>query len=221
MISNILFLTLMCIWSVASDLEAVNGRIKITTLTTAGCIPTRNFITNQLTPTYAVYGEYLDIEYVPWGRTTRHPNGTYDNCQFSPNNCWANRLHRCVLNFLKDNQDAQVKYMGCEFGIPQPAFEESSYICAQNEGLNLVEVDYCVRHPFLDDLDDIAEEASRAPMDPVEGINSLPVIVFNDTIDMRLHTQARDRLQNMVCLALGNSNDTAISISSCQKTETG
>ncbi|XP_059057226.1 uncharacterized protein LOC131850864 [Achroia grisella] len=217
MVSKILFSTILCslIWSAATEIEAVNGRINLRILTTAGCVWTRIFITDHLTPTYAIYGEYLDVEFIPWGRTTRHPNGTYDNCQFSPNNCWANRLHRCVLNFLKGNQDAQVRYMGCEFGIPQPAFEESSYICAQNEGLNLVEVDYCVRHPLLDDLDDIAEEASRAPMDPVHGINGLPAVVVNDVIDRELSSVVRTQLQNLVCLALANSNDTDISVSSC------
>ncbi|XP_026761116.2 GILT-like protein 1 [Galleria mellonella] len=216
MISKILFSVLLCtlVLGVTSEIEVIDGKIKITTLTTAGCVHTVNFISNQLAPTYALYEQYLDVEFLPWGRTIKYDNGTF-YCQFSPNNCWANRLHRCVLNFLRDNQAAQVRYMDCEFSVPQPAFQNSSYSCVQNEGLSLIDVDYCVRNPDLDDLDAIAEEASRPAMDPETGINGLPAVVINGIIDIELSRQARANLRGLVCTALANSGVTNISISSC------
>ncbi|KAM3958447.1 uncharacterized protein ACR2FA_007529 [Aphomia sociella] len=209
---NICFLFFLCITVsvIASELEVINGKIKITTVTTAGCIHTVNFIGEQLAPTYAIYGEYLDIHFVPWGRTQWHENGTI-TCQFLQNDCWANRLQRCVLNFLKDDQDAQMRYMNCEFTGTRPAFFHGSYVCAQREGLSLVDVDYCLKNPELDNLDRIAQEASVAPMDPDTGLNAVPAVVFNDVIDPVLYTQARNRLESLVCFALANITGTDVS----------
>ncbi|XP_026761117.2 GILT-like protein 1 [Galleria mellonella] len=211
MLSNILFTFFLCslvlVAVVANHIQAVNGRIKITTLTTAGCPDTVRFINEQLAPAYEAYGELLDIEFVPWGRTVRYDNGTF-YCQFSQVNCWANRLQRCVLNLLKDNQDAQMRYMTCEFGTVQPAFHNNSYLCAVNEGLSLVDVDYCLNNRELDNLDDIAEEASQEPM---EVINFVPAIVINDIVDYDIHSETLKRLESMVCFALADINNTDVS----------
>uniref|UniRef100_A0A2A4IUP7 PBP domain-containing protein n=1 Tax=Heliothis virescens TaxID=7102 RepID=A0A2A4IUP7_HELVI len=190
-----------------SGLQAVNGRIKITIGTASGCGDTMRFITNQLSEAYSLYGQFLDIEFVPWGRTVWNDNGF--TCQFLENDCWANRLHRCVLDRLKGNQDAQVHYMTCEFTSPYPAFGQGTYICAQAVGVNLIDIDHCVNNPG-DELDVAARDASAAPM---QAINFVPYIVFNDAIDTDLHFAALSRLSSMICFAL--SEDPATGISSC------
>ncbi|XP_059057445.1 uncharacterized protein LOC131851038, partial [Achroia grisella] len=208
---NILVSILLCtIVAVTGELQVVDGRIKITTFTTAGCVDTVNFINDHLAPAYAAYKELLEIEFVPWGRTVRYPNGTYYYCQFQLPGCWANRLHRCVLNILREDSDAQMKYMQCEFREVdlQPSFHNGSYICAQNVGVSLIDVDYCMNNRDIDDLDDIAEEATK---EPLEVIDFIPAIVFNDNAVLAEHNEALNRLESMLCFAFADNEDTGVS----------
>ncbi|XP_063534773.1 GILT-like protein 1 [Cydia strobilella] len=201
---SLLVLTLLALAN--AQLQAINGRIKITTGTTSGCGDTVNFITNQLAEAYEEYKEFLDIEFVPWGRTVQNADGT-QTCQFGVNDCFANRLHRCVLDQLKGNQQAQMDYMRCEFSPPYPSYLQRSYACAAAAGLNLVTIDVCVATPVGDHLDAAAREAAAEPM---ATINFVPSIVFNDQIDVSLHTAARSRLKSMICFALADVPETGV-----------
>lgn len=191
----------------ANGLQTINGRIKITIGTTSGCIDTVNFISNQLVPTYQLYREFLDLEFVPWGRTIWNGTGFY--CLFGENDCWANRLQRCVLNMLSGNQEAQFNYMRCEFSIPYPSYLQGSYYCADFAGLSIVDVDYCVANPG-DELDNAAQAAATEPM---KIINFVPSITFNDVSDVKNHNEARQRLASLICFAL--ADDPTTSITSC------
>lgn len=193
--------------SYVNGLQTVNGRIKITTGTTAGCSDTVSFINNQLMPAYRLYGEFLDLEFVPWGRTIMNATGTF--CQFGENDCWANRLHRCALNMLSGNQEAQLNYMHCEFSVPYPSFLQGSYYCAYSAGLRIVDLDYCVANPG-DALDTGAQAAATVPM---QIINFVPSITFNDVSDLDIHNQARQRLASLICFAL--AEDPSTGITSC------
>lgn len=209
--TNLFFVAVCFLLSVSqiNALQTQNGTIKITIGTTSGCLDTVSFIGQQLAEAYQEYRDFLQVEFVPWGRTVRAADNSL-TCQFGPNDCWANRLHRCVLDFLKGNQDAQVHYMTCEFTNPRPAYLQGSYLCAQGVGLNLVDVDYCVAFAG-GPLDVAAEQASREPM---ATINFVPSIHFNDVIDVSLHIQARQRLRSMICFAL--AEDPTSGVTNCQ-----
>lgn len=185
-------------------LQTVNGRIKITVGTTSGCSDTVNFINNQLVPTVQAYGEFLDIEFVPWGRTRWEDNEIL--CQFGISDCWANRLHRCVLDKLKNDQVAMLHYMACEFSSPYPSYLQGTYLCAQAVSLNLLDVDYCVANP----KDSLDREASAAAVDPMETINFVPYIMFNDNLNLELHRQGFSRLASLVCFALAEDPTTGV-----------
>ncbi|KAG6454291.1 hypothetical protein O3G_MSEX008625 [Manduca sexta] len=191
--------------SASGQLSTVNGRIKITVGTTAGCGDTVRFINDQLVPAYNQYGNFLDLEFVPWGRTTRNPDGSF-TCQFGVNDCWANRLHRCALNMLRGNQTAQMNYMDCEFTLPLPGFTQGTYACAQASGLRLIEVDNCVAYGSAE-LDRAAEEAAKLP---IQAINFVPAISFNNQNSIDLNNQARSRLSSMICFALANDPTTGV-----------
>ncbi|KAL0830718.1 hypothetical protein ABMA28_002852 [Loxostege sticticalis] len=203
-------ISLILAFSYASCVQTVNGRIKLTVGTASGCSATVRFFRDQLVPTYALYGDFLDLEFVPWGRTVKHDNGTF-TCQFGPNDCWANRLHRCALNILKGNQKAQLEYMACELAPPYPAYGESSFACIQEVGINIVQADFCLNNPDLDTLD---EDAQKAAVEPMAVINLVPTIVFNDNPDRDVRNQASQRLSSMVCFAL--ADDPSSGILGCQ-----
>ena len=189
--------------------KVIDGKIKITIGTASGCIHTVNFIRDRLDEAYRLYGDFLDIEFVAWGRTTLSDDGEFW-CQFGEVDCWANRLHRCVLKMLEGNQDAQVKYMICEFTGNRPAFMQGTYQCAQEIGVNLIDVDYCVAHPG----DALDREAQTAAAAPVEIINGIPYIMFNDIISRDMAVQARAHLTSLICFAL--AADPSTGVTSCQ-----
>lgn len=188
----------------AHIIELINGTIKITVGTTAGCSATVRFFNEHLVETYETYKEFLRLEFVPWGRPSYDENGTM-NCQFGPRDCFANRVHRCALNLLSGNQDAQMMYMTCEFTTPFPAFS-GSYLCANAVGINLVDLDYCVTTTGHD-LDLAAQEAAR---EPVEILHYIPTIHFNDVVDRDLRTQAVRRLKSLICFALAEDESTGV-----------
>lgn len=197
-------------FSYVSCVQTVNGKIKITVGTTSACSDAVRFFRDHLVPTYALYGDYLDLEIVPWGRTVRNDDNTL-TCQFGINDCWANRLHRCALNYLKGDQKAQLDYMACELAPPFPALSQGSFACAQAAGINLIEADFCVNNPDRDTLD---EEAQKASVEPMRVINFVPSIVFNDTPDKDIHSQAFQRLSSVVCFIL--AADPNSGVSGCQ-----
>lgn len=195
--------------TINAALETVNGKIKISVVTTAGCGDTVNFITNSLAKAYEEYKDFLEVEFVPWGRTRRNPDGSL-YCQFGANDCFANRVNRCALDMLKGNQDAQMQYMVCEFTNPRPAYLQGSYLCAQTVGLNLVDLDYCVAHSGTA-LDNASELIAAEPM---KVIDFVPAIYFNDAVDVGLHAEAWFRLSSTLCFAL--AEDVTTGVTNCQ-----
>ncbi|XP_014359288.2 GILT-like protein 1 [Papilio machaon] len=209
---KIIFAIILCLLPLSlANITTVDGKIKITIGTTSGCSDTVRFINQQLVPAFELYSEYLKIEYVPWGRTRRDDNGTLI-CQFGVNDCWANRLHRCALHLLKGNQEAQLEYMTCEFSSPYPAFLQNSYQCAENAGLSVNDIENCFA-TNSNDLESIAENVSLVPM---QVINFVPFITFNDVIDVSIHNQARQNLVKLLCTALANESFTGLNIANCQ-----
>ncbi|XP_049872605.1 GILT-like protein F37H8.5 [Pectinophora gossypiella] len=211
--AKVYFCVVLCLLSLnhIDAVELVNGKVKITVGTTSGCSDTMNFITNQLVDTYNTYKDFMEVEFVPWGRTRYEPDGSMW-CQFNHvgHDCFANRLHRCVLDHLRGDQDAQVEYMACEFAPPYPAFQHRSYACVQSAGLPVVPIDHCVDSSGQD-LDDAAQAAAAEPM---QIINFVPSIHFNDVIDRSVHDQARRRLKSMICFAL--AEDSSTGVTDCQ-----
>lgn len=192
-----------------SSLETVNGKIKLTMGVASGCSNAMNFIRNQLEPTYAIFYEYMDVEFVSWGRTVKNPDGSM-TCQFGPNDCWANRLQRCVQNFLKNDTMAKMRYMVCEFTAPFPSFAGQSFDCARAAGISNQDLEFCVNNPQLDTLD---EEAQSKAAEPMRVINWVPFVLFNDVIDVQAHSAAHVNLYSMICQAL--INDISIPIRNC------
>lgn len=193
----------------AAALETVDGRLKVQIQITAACGDTIRFITNQLVPTYDLYKDFLDIEFVSWGRASREEDGTLV-CQFGPNDCFANRVQRCALELLKDDQDAQIRYMSCENVPPHPSLNQQSYNCAHEQGVNLVDLDYCVFHT----ADELERRDEIIGSRHIAELGFVPSLVFNDVFDVPQHQQGLSRFKNVVCLAL--AADPSSGITECE-----
>ncbi|GBP36920.1 GILT-like protein 1 [Eumeta japonica] len=177
-------------------------------VTTAGCSDTVWFIRDQLVPTYQLYGQFLDVEFIPWGRTVRNLDGSL-TCQFGNPDCWANRVHRCALHFLGDDQDAKMRYMGCEFPdmTNRPAFNQGSLLCGLMTGVNLYALDRCANTFFGEPLDKINEVAATVPM---AIINFVPAVYINDRPDSNEWVNIFLNFREVICRMLAEDPSTGV-----------
>jgi hypothetical protein len=189
-----------------NNVDAQKPRIKLTVGTMSACRDTVNFFRDHLVATFEEYEEFLDVEFVPWGRTAVQPDGSLV-CRFGVDDCWANRMQRCVLNMLKGNNRKTMDFMTCEFQSRLPGYTFRSYECSESVGLNVVDVDHCVNNPQNDNLD---EEARIASIEPMAVINFIPFILFDDVVDRDTSNQARQRLSSLVCLRLAEDPNSGI-----------
>lgn len=87
-----------------------------------------NFFQNQLASTYEIYGDQLNITFVPFGRGFQEVDG-YFVCPAGPAECFLNKLQSCVLDSLV-TQDEKVSYILCavNFDAEYPGIEVKTYL---------------------------------------------------------------------------------------------
>lgn len=201
-INTLLLLAISC----KGEFQLRDGKLKITTHYTTGGYEVYNFISNFLVEAFEKYGEFLELEFIPWGTTTRDTEGNLI-CEAGVRGCFADRVQRCALNMLENNPNRTFEYIKCEFEVqPAPSYQ-ARYTCAHAVGLNMVVLDYCVASANGDPLDTRAEAAATGPM---TAINSVPALVFNDQLNIELHDLGMSRLVSEICFMLAAVPGTGI-----------
>lgn len=96
------------------------------------------FFENQLASTYEIYGDQLNITFVPFGRGFQETDG-YFVCPAGPAECYLNKVQSCVLDNL-ETQDEKVAYILCavSFDAVYPGTE-----------VNLFSLNFFVKNHFL------------------------------------------------------------------------
>lgn len=77
----------------------------------ARCPDGFRFFENQLAHTYDIYGDQLNVTFVPFGRGFRDLDGTFV-CPAGPVECYLNKVQSCVLDNL-ETQAEHVSYILC------------------------------------------------------------------------------------------------------------
>jgi len=125
------------------------------------CPDSKNFIVQQLYPTYQKLGKYLRIDFKPFGNAEFKPDGTGGwtfTCQHGNNECIGNLYQACLLDGLNgwmpsDNR-IQVEAVNCIMSddnphlatekcmenlmINQPSYELVDFCHSTNPGENLL-----------------------------------------------------------------------------------
>lgn len=81
------------------------------------CPDSVRFVQRQLGPNYEALKDYVDILFVPFGKsfsTTNKDKSVSFDCQHGPAECDGNRIQSCVLNHLAGDQDAQTAFVACQ-----------------------------------------------------------------------------------------------------------
>ncbi|KAF2883191.1 hypothetical protein ILUMI_22966, partial [Ignelater luminosus] len=153
------------------------------------CPDSIRFIKEQLYPVWKELSPYINIKFVPFGKSASYENGAKFICQHGPKECLGNRIQSCVLNALQD-QNVQVEYVSCFMDVykkHQRNEQEFGQSCAAKVGINWDYVIQCHDSQLGTDLQ-LQAEATTAQFSP----KFVPTILYNG----KFNQQAQDESLN-------------------------
>ncbi|XP_049842060.1 gamma-interferon-inducible lysosomal thiol reductase-like isoform X2 [Schistocerca gregaria] len=94
------------------------------------CSDSRNFIIQQLLPSYLKGPQLLNVTLIPYGKaqTWLTPWGYVFTCQHGPTECQGNKIHACAAVIVQDKEQ-QLRFVECMIRndtVPEAAGQECS-----------------------------------------------------------------------------------------------
>lgn len=86
-------------------------------------------MTDQLVPLYDDIKNQVELLFVPFGKSRSENNGKVFHCQHGAAECTQNRIQSCVLDAIDYEQDASVRFVGCQMNQTADATGGEVYIC--------------------------------------------------------------------------------------------
>lgn len=194
------FVAAVALSTVEANEENKATKLKFSFYVTSQCRDTINFITRQLHPTYQELSEYLNVEFVPWGKSRR--NNDTITCQFGPTDCVANKIHSCVLNLLGNDQAKMVDYMNCEMSTLSAV--QQNYACATSVQVSEAQAKQCFESQLGNDLQAEAERKTGTIT-----MVFVPTIVYNDVYSAQVQNAAFANFKNYACSLLTDEKPAA------------
>lgn len=187
-------------YGLTAEIDGMMGRISFAI--TSQCSDAIDFITNKFYPVYQELGTEMDIEFIPWGKSTRD-NGTVV-CQFGEVDCSANRFQSCALFFLGIDQERMAEYINCEYSTQSSM--ELDFTCVRQVGLTEDWIQECYDSRLGDGLQDRAEQWTTNIIGTVDFVPTITYnYIYNDTIQDTAYSDFR----GFVCGLLEELNSTA------------
>ncbi|XP_035444555.2 GILT-like protein 2 isoform X3 [Spodoptera frugiperda] len=115
------------------------------------CPDCRVFDTTSLKPTVEKLAPYLNLRLYPYGNaeTIEIRNGVYQfKCQHGPKECYGNKLHACVIDYMSNNTEA-VFFNSCLMDSARKnngSDDEAADECGRILGIYPGQIKYCAKH---------------------------------------------------------------------------
>ncbi|KAF5281967.1 hypothetical protein FQA39_LY00491 [Lamprigera yunnana] len=163
--------------------ECVN-KLSVHILYESLCPDSIKFVNEQLYPVWRELSPYVNIYFVPFGKSKSLDHGTSFVCQHGPKECLGNKIQSCALNALID-QNTQVDYVHCFMNIfkKNEDINEMGQSCAEAVKLPWDYVLGCKNSPLGTQLQ-LTAETITAQYSP----KFVPTILY----DGHFHQQAQD-----------------------------
>ncbi|XP_055387013.1 GILT-like protein 1 isoform X2 [Condylostylus longicornis] len=179
--------------------------LNITVLYETLCGDSRAFFRNQLPDAYPALKNYIDIQFVPFGKANSFHNGVDYQfaCHFGPVECYGNKLQSCMINTFDRNADIHYEFTKCYMTSKSPRSEgeahDLAYECARAIGLPKERMDSCMnsREGILLQLRD--EQATKSLQNPLQFV---PTIVYDGVYDKALQDQSLTNFRGVICQLL-------------------
>ncbi|KAH9373040.1 hypothetical protein HPB48_010015 [Haemaphysalis longicornis] len=110
------------------------------------CPDSRDFILDQLLPTYTKLERDMDLDLVPFGNADmKVSNGTVTfRCQHGPDECYVNKVQTCGVKYVHPTRKL-LALIACMFSQDEPA--KAGQLCAQKVGTDWGVLDRCSTGP--------------------------------------------------------------------------
>ncbi|XP_002412283.3 GILT-like protein 1 [Ixodes scapularis] len=180
-------------------------KVNVTLFYESMCPYSREFITDQLYPTYELLRGYMVVVLVPFG------NGHIDNktlrngktyvsitCQHGVNECKGNKIEACAIKKYKMTS-LWLPFVACISRFPDP--HKQGKMCADSFHLEWSAVGQCADGKEGQDL---LYQMGRLTEDHRPPINYVPYIDFDGVHDQKAEDEARGNLLGVVCKKLGD-----------------
>lgn len=171
-----------------------NGKLKIGVYLSSMCKDSQNFVTNDLFPAYQDLKDFVDIEFIPWGKAKLDQNGKI-HCQFGDRDCDGNKLQSCVLHLLENDKDKQMDYMLCEYSTM--ASTNGNYQCAYESGISPILANQCFESSLGRGLQRYAHAKTSDKV-----ISFVPTIEYNGVYDENVSMAAFKNFKSVSCYYL-------------------
>lgn len=191
------------------------------------CPDSIRFIADQLRPNYPELKQHLQINFIPFGKSSSFLNeetGQVEfKCQHGPEECLGNKVQGCVLSKLAD-QDSQVNYVSCQM---RPGAARDHQQCVVEAGLAWEEIYACTQSDFATQQQQHFEQVSSPIIVSIKYLtkssvlkficyffihfkattNWVPSIIYNDQFKAELaNTSKSPPFKTIICDTIYNTN---------------
>lgn len=157
----------------------------------------KEFVTEQLHPTWTEIKSIMDVEMFPYGNAKYShiaENGSWAfTCQHGSDECEANKIHACAKDHFKDI-DLEMEFVFCLLSKTSPAFAGST--CAAEVGVQWEPLNQCMKNgEGAGLLHDLATQQEQ--LDPE--LYFVPWIIINDVSNLSQTEDCKNDLKRVVC----------------------
>ncbi|XP_018322360.1 GILT-like protein 1 isoform X2 [Agrilus planipennis] len=204
---NMLCLTLILVFPFFfKDVHGLN-KLNVDILYEALCPDSLRFVRNQLHPSWKELEPYINIHFVPFGKSQSINDGESFQCQHGPGECNRNKIMSCALQGIPD-QSTQVEYVKCAM---VSFFQENDPLgfaerCATEAGLQWSEIMTCYNSNIGTMLQLQAERETQA-IKP----KFVPTILYNKTFDQVLQNDSIRNFKQVACSLVSQTHPNACS----------
>jgi len=194
---------------VAVECQKLNVKVYYESL----CPDSRQFINTQLAPIAKDYLQYMDLQLIPYGKSTHNTQGadTIFECHHGPNECYGNKIHACVvINVQSDSFRTEtrevlvVQYVDCLMALSTQDSAFPIEHCATHiQYKNWENILNCANSTIGSKLLQQFGEQTQTFQNPLQGV---PTIVFNDKYDMETQKRAFTDFRSVLCEKLMKDN---------------
>ncbi|CAO1408492.1 unnamed protein product [Diamesa tonsa] len=180
------------------------SKVKVDIFYESLCPDSIRFIADQLRPNYPELKQHLQINFIPFGKSSSFLNeetGQVEfKCQHGPEECFGNKVQGCVLSKLTD-QDSQVNYVACQM---RPGAPRDHQQCVVEAGFAWEEIYECTQSDFATQQQQHFEQVS-SPI--IATTNWVPSIIYNDQFKAELaNTSKSPPFKTIICDTIYNTN---------------
>ncbi|XP_017771431.1 PREDICTED: gamma-interferon-inducible lysosomal thiol reductase-like [Nicrophorus vespilloides] len=181
----------------AFTINVEGSKLKVSIYYEGLCSDSITFLNNQVLPAYAIIGEYVDLDLIPYGKASQQlVNGVwYFQCQHGRQECYSNIIQACALN-MGYQQWPTFKFVNCVMG---KRMQSSMQQCSDYSGLNWDAIKSCASSANGQQI--LARYGQRTHMLQPR-LSFVPTTVFDDVYDRSVQENSLMDFLGTVCSRL-------------------